>query len=80
MESVERKFKTKIVQITDDFDQQDDDPKIASLREMAFIAFKTYCNTVLGEETAGQSRLDLTGQPDEFASGTNKMSRLEQLM
>lgn len=44
------------------------------------MAFKTYCNTVLGDETAGQSRLDMTGQPDEFASGTNKMSRLEQLM
>lgn len=48
MEVVERRFRVAQVQISNDWDEaEDDDPKIELLREVAFSAFKTYCNTVM---------------------------------
>lgn len=68
MELVERRFRVNLTQVVDDFEAPEEDIKIQNLRELAFMAFKTYCNTVLhGDETVLQSRLDVTGQPDEFS-------------
>jgi hypothetical protein len=48
MEVIERRFRVASVQISDDFNEaENEDPKIELLREVAFSAFKTYCNTVM---------------------------------
>jgi hypothetical protein len=40
MELIERRFKTKMIQVTDDFTAAgEDDPKIQLLREQAFSSF-----------------------------------------
>jgi len=53
MELVERRFKINMTQVVDEFTAAgEDDSKVSILRELAFSAFKTYCNTVLhGDET-----------------------------
>lgn len=55
------------------------------MRDVAFNAFKTYCNTAMKikGESVKASILDVTGQPDEFikfAASNKEPSRLEQIL
>jgi hypothetical protein len=73
LEISERRYLKKAKQIEDDqHPAPEEDPKVTTLRDLAFTSFKTYCTNMLKSD-----ELDITGQPSEFRGLQSKPSRLQ---
>jgi len=82
MQVVEARFRKVFVQITDDPDSlEDDETKVNQLRELAYMAFKSYCDTVMhAGESRNQTKLEnqsLATQERFGKAANNNMTRLE---